>query len=346
MANRTDAEPRTPRPTGHVPRTTAALLACCLLAGPATAQPSQPEIVTRLITLEGKQVPLPDGNWVVAGRGASRPFGTQDGPPAVASVALVRLVGTRITAAVLVQTNHLDTPANWGHAPLCEDPSLYFAHTRYGSEHDGSCAYAAYVGPERTDAGAIDPAWRDTLARGWQVPNAWVDVVFRIADRRDTLQVRYLFDPAVQGGLPLKPPAIRSLGDWATARWDLVDSGFRNRIPADTAAAMPDWSAAVPDGIPIRPSAPEPAQTDSQLRRLGIKMVTYRVFGTLTDLTVNYLWIGSLPSASGLAVFGGIASSSLYFVHEYVWGLFEKPSLQAGLLPGVGHEGAPPSLLR
>ncbi len=78
------------------------------------------------------------------------------------------------------------------------------------------------------------------------------------------------------------------------------------------------------------------------MEHLGTKMVTYRIFGTMTDMSVNYLWLGSLPSAGGLAVVGAVASSALYFVHELVWSRIDQPPALVGDLPGVGMEGPGP----
>jgi uncharacterized membrane protein len=68
----------------------------------------------------------------------------------------------------------------------------------------------------------------------------------------------------------------------------------------------------------------------------------HRIFGTMTDMSVNYLWLGSLPSAGGLAVVSAVASSALYFVHELAWSRFESPPVLVGDLPGVGVEGPGP----
>jgi uncharacterized membrane protein len=81
----------------------------------------------------------------------------------------------------------------------------------------------------------------------------------------------------------------------------------------------------------------------NEVEHLGTKMITYRIFGTMTDMSVNYLWLGSLPSAGGLAVIGAVASSALYFVHELAWNHFEQPPALVGDLPGVGVEGPGPA---
>ena len=320
-----------------------AAMACLAAIGDARAQSAGvEERVTRFLAIEGKQVPLPDGTWVVAGRS---PPGA---PTALVSVVLVRLDANRVDAAIVIQTNRLNSRVAWSRAALCEGVGLYFARTRYASEHDESCAYAAYVSTGLGAGPGIDPAWRQATrvaaTRGWHLPDIWVDVAYRITDRRDALHLRYLFDPVGKtgpGAAMLAPAHVQSLGDWATAHWDRVDSGFRNRLPVDGTPGMTDWGRSAAAATPVAQTEPD-STASGQLGHLGVKMLTYRVFGTLTDLTVNYLWLGSLPSASGLAVVGGIASSSLYFVHELVWSRFEQPADRAGTVPGIGYEGPPP----
>jgi uncharacterized membrane protein len=80
----------------------------------------------------------------------------------------------------------------------------------------------------------------------------------------------------------------------------------------------------------------------SEVQHLGTKKITYRLFGTMTDMSVNCLWLGSLPSAGGLTILGGVATSALYVVHELVWSHFEHPPVLVGDLPGVGMEGPGP----
>ena len=120
-------------------------------------------------------------------------------PPAVASVVLLHMRGSRVDAAVLAQTNREEARLVWGRARGCERTDLYFARVRYASDHDGSCAYAAYVRSTLDPDNRIDPAWsmarQTAAAKGWAVPASWVDVAFRVTDPRDVVQVRYCSIP-------------------------------------------------------------------------------------------------------------------------------------------------------
>src|SRR5262245_7030850 len=71
---------------------------------PGAAQPAG-EAFRNVISIEDKQVPLPPGEWYEAGRAT---IGT-DARQGVTSVALVRLHGTAVDAAVLIQANRADS---------------------------------------------------------------------------------------------------------------------------------------------------------------------------------------------------------------------------------------------
>jgi uncharacterized membrane protein len=298
------------------------------------------ELFRGMISVEGKQVPLPAGDWHLVGRAIS-PTGDEAAKRNVVSLVLVRLKGLTVDSAVLIQTNRLDDDAAWGKATACDRTDLYFARVRYASDHDGSCAYVAYVnaGVKRE---TTDPAWQETLLRGagmgWRFPLHWVEAAYRITDPRDALQVRYLFN--MPDGASGRPPqdAVRSLVTWTEASWFPIGSGFRNRLGAED--SLPDWRQ--PGATDAAAILPQAGRDSSEVEHLGTKMITYRIFGTMTDMSVNYLWLGSLPSAGGLAVVGAVASSALYFVHELVWSHFERPPILVGDLPGVGTEGPGP----
>ena len=284
-----------------------------------------------MINVEDKHVPLPQGDWQIAGRAAN----AADAGHRVVSVALVRLHGADVDAAVLIQTNARDTAASWGNATACDRTDLYFARIRYASDHDGSCAYAAYV-EASVNRQTTDPAWQQALLHGagsdWRFPTHWLEAAYRITDPRDAIQVRYLFHSASG----TDPATVRALVAWTEASWQQVGSGFRNRHGVED--GLPDWrqSVATPQMLP------QVGENGDHVEHIGAKMITYRIFGTMTDMSVNYLWLGSLPSAGGLAVVSAVASSALYFVHELAWSRFESPPVLVGDLPGVGVEGPGP----
>ncbi len=175
-----------------------------------------------MIAVEGKEIPLPAGEWRLAGRAVSAAADDGGSQRSIVSVALVRLHGMAVDAAVLVQTNRLDTDAAWGKATACDRSDLYFARIRYASDHDGSCAYAAYVDAS-VPRDSTDAAWQQTLLRGagtgWHFPSHWVEAAYRITDPRDAIQVRYLFDVPAGADGRLPRPAVRALVAWTEASW-------------------------------------------------------------------------------------------------------------------------------
>jgi uncharacterized membrane protein len=294
-----------------------------------------------VIQIEGKQVPLPPGEWRLAGRAidSTAPLRT------VVSLVLVRLNGPRVDAAVLIQTNPLNASALWGKPSGCERTDLYFARIRYSSDHDGSCAYAAYV-TTAIGSETVDPAWQQARLQaaksGLQIPPSWMEVAYRITDPRDAIQVRYLFDPAASTPDALPAATIQALVSWTETNWHAVGSGFRNRLKTDAGEGLSDWPEKSGGPADASAAAPLVGAGASPVEYVGAKMVTYRIFGSMTDLSVNYLWLGSLPSATGLAVVSAMASSALYFVHELVWNGIERPAVLIRDLPGVGAEGPGP----
>ena len=117
-----------PEPASLV-QATESLLPAALLAGQPT--------VSAVFATQGKQVPLPPGEWVVM-QGVVSPTGPRTGEIAapVASTALFHLRGHRVDAAMLVQVNPEGAASNWGLAPGCTRQDFYWARIRYTSDHD------------------------------------------------------------------------------------------------------------------------------------------------------------------------------------------------------------------
>lgn len=298
---------------------------------PGAAQPAR-EVYRGTTSVEGKQVPLPAGEWYLAGRTTIRVDVSHD----VASVALVRLRGMAVDAAVLIQTNRPDGEAGWSQPTACRRTDIYFSQVRYASDHDGACAYAAYV-DSAAGREPVDPAWQQAQRYGrdvgWRFPPHWLQAAYRISDPHDAIHVRYLFAAPARA----QRAAAGSLVSWTEASWQKVGDGFRKRLNA--VDGLPDWSladAASPKLPPMKVEAP------GSMEQLGARMITYRAVGTLLAFGVNYLWLGDLPTAGALALAGAAASGTLYLAQDLVWSRFENPVVVVGDLPGVGTEGPGP----
>lgn len=170
--------------------------------------PSVPALLRGVVVIDGIQVPLPAGEWTLASR---VPLGAE-----ATSLLLLRLAGEAVDAGVLIQAAQPGAPTAWGTAPGCERHDLVFAHIRYRSDHDGSCAYVARVDDAATTT-AADPAWLDArqgiVRRGWSMPPRWGVAVVRVTSPRTAVQVRYFF-PIPHGTGGQSTTAWTALAGW------------------------------------------------------------------------------------------------------------------------------------
>lgn len=297
-----------------------------VLAGLAFAAdpPPDPPTVRGFLAIDGKQIPLPVGDWVVAGRAVHTPEGLS-GSDAVTSLGLLRVQQGRTEAAVLVQVASPGASTVWGQAPGCERTDLPFAKVRYGSDHDGACAWVAVVTPG--NPAATDPAWvaavEEARRRNWAMPASWAMAGFRIGDPRDAVQVRYAF-----AAEPAPPDAA-----WVETAWNRIDLGFRNRL-SGMATPIPDWQAK-------RATVVAEPGSEGGLSRTIWKTITFRGLVTTLDFSANYVALGSAAAAAGLSAFGFVIGPFVYLGHEMAWEKFGGLSAKPIELPGLGAEGPP-----
>jgi uncharacterized membrane protein len=216
--------------------------------------------VERVLRVDGKQVALPGGNWIVA---ADAPSDWND--PKIGAfgylrtVVLFQVVDSRVAAILEVNTNVLPTTDGWGMAADCARTDLVLAVVRYRAGWDGSCYFVTHtlLAKEPT------PAWRKArdfaVLKGWQISRVWLTAGFRTADRSDVLDIRFYFGPETRGVAPETidrwqdsawMPArldsdpqrygfVRAVSDWAVSYSTLADAGLKNRLIGDDAIAMP-----------------------------------------------------------------------------------------------------------
>lgn len=267
---------------------------------PARGAPSpspSAEIFQGMISVEGKQVPLPPGEWRIAGRAIS---GLE--PASMLSITLVRLDKRMVDGAVLIQTNRLDSNSLWGLPSQCSRSDLYYASVSYASDHDGSCAYAAFV-DTAVPRYAADASWQAAVlggvGQGWRFRRFWMQAAYRITDPRDALEVRYLF-PApdrVDDGV------AQSLVAWTKASAYAIGSGFRNRLGSD--ASLPDWPAPrAATNAQIPDAAGSASYWDRSIAALGS---AFHVVEDWTSFGRGPVLVGDLPGAGS----EGVATDTL-----------------------------------
>lgn len=283
------------------------------------------------VTVDGKQVPLPEGDWRLTGRAVHSPAGF-DKPGAVTSLSLVRLRDGAVDATALIQVASPGADPLWGKAPACERSDLPLARVRYASDHDGSCAWVSLVGGAEGET--LDPAWTQSLGeaqrQGWRVPARWAAAAFRVTDPRDAVQVRYAF-----AGAPDAAPVTPDEG-WVNSAWDQIERGFRNRLATGT--GLPDWSSTTPPAAPT-PAAVEEPEGGGWSRAVW-KTITFRAVVTTLDFSTNYWVIGDAVAAAGLSAFAFVIGPFVYIGHELAWERFGGPVIRSVDLPGLGKDGA------
>lgn len=261
-------------------RRLAALLALATLALPATAQPI-PALVPAIGTMvedvlpvAGKQVPLPQGSWLVAGVAQAGFDGATVGAYGrIANVILFRLAGNAVDAIAEVNTNLLPTMDGWGIAAACERTDLALSVVRYKAGWDGSCYFVTHTLLDAAPGGrhgALDAAMATARARGLSLPAVWLTAGFRVTNRSDVVDLRFHFSPATRGVADERParwrdsawaaarleadPArlavARGVTEWAVLFSGYVEAGIKGRLPTATRFASPGLpGAALPGGV-------------------------------------------------------------------------------------------------
>lgn len=171
------------------------------------------------IVIAGKQLVLPDGDWVVAGRGFETVAGLEGVPyGAIESLVLFRLAASpskEVAAFVIARRNAVAIEQGWGVAPECQRTDLLLATTYDDSEGHVFCGFVTHVlsAASNTDDLGWQAAVRYAQQQGLTLPATWLMAGFRISDFSNMLDVRYHFNPDLQGATPY--PAA----SWADSAW-------------------------------------------------------------------------------------------------------------------------------
>lgn len=267
------------------------------------------ELLSGHATLAGKQIPLPAGDWVLAGHdGAGR-----DGSTPFQTAVFMQLDGRQVRAFVIVTTNAKPGVAGWGLTRDCSHRDGAFAAIDYASAIDGACRFVGRV-TTGTRPGTA-PAWiaaaETARQQGWTVPDRWLMAGVRLTDRQDVIDVRYHFaDGTSQAAVA-----------WSAQALSAVQHGLHGRLDAGNALPMPGPASAAPSAVP---PAVEPVSTagagEVSWGTSLMKTLSWRAVGTVGDLAVAYLFTGDPVLSGGLAATGAVVNSVLYFGHELAWG--------------------------
>jgi hypothetical protein len=246
------------------------LAAALCAAPPANAAdlfPPPGAILRNMVALDGKQVPLPAGDWLVAGTATADFDGARLGAfGRMRELVPFQVDGGAVSAIAEITTNMLPTSDGWGISRDCARSDMLLAVTRFKAGWDAACLHVAHT---LTGAAAASAAWRvaadHAVRQGWPVPPVLLTAGFRVADRADVVDLRLHVAPA-RLGAPADPAptswrdspwhvrriaedasrkaAAEALGRWALVFDGLVAAGLRNHL--DPAAPPVDLPLADP----------------------------------------------------------------------------------------------------
>ncbi|HEX6013897.1 MAG TPA: hypothetical protein VFY87_19300, partial [Geminicoccaceae bacterium] len=240
----------------------------------AEAQPGETRAVgtavSGVLLLAGKQVPLPEGPWVVAGVGHERWAGDVTGAyGAIVNLVLFRLERLAVDAVLELNANELPVADGWGLAADCGRRDLALAVVRYRSGWDGSCFFVTHtLAVTPRPSGAWEQALGFAAEADLIMAPLWLTAGFRVANRRDVVDARFHFSPTMRG-IPVEivscwsdsawhgerlshDPARSALGSavarWATFYSGLLEGGLKNRLADDSSLPMPGAPAMAAQG--------------------------------------------------------------------------------------------------
>jgi uncharacterized membrane protein len=240
------------------------LLAWMTLLPSAAAALSVGDKLSQWFMLGNKQIPLPTGEWLVAGIG-TQPFTM----PALGAFGTIQTAvlflprGNHVDAVLEVNANTIPVNDGWGRTKACADGDQFLVLTRYKTGWETSCTF---VQPTQFGAdSAGPPAWeqaRDFARKAeFEMPRVWLTAGFRVSDRQDIIDARFHFDPALTLGAssanflrladwsaqavrddPIRLGASQVVSSWASGFDAWMERGLRNQI-TDAPGAMPEVAA-------------------------------------------------------------------------------------------------------
>lgn len=208
------------------------------------------EIARGYAELNGRQIPLPDGDWTLAGKGrngvvsgVAGAFGTID------SNVLFKIDSNRVRGVVEINTNSISVNEGWGTTQACSGEESLARFNLYRTAVDGLCFFVnKTVMPidDKSGPKAWDQAVELAKERGLAVPESWLTIGYRISNRYDIVDARYHFDGLELGGNapgrsewtkdvvesdPAKQKTVMALNAWAGLVAEFFESGLRGRLP-------------------------------------------------------------------------------------------------------------------
>lgn len=239
----------------------AALATASLFAGDAPASAQTPGAkVSGVVSVAGKQVPLPAGEFTVIEVGVANARMVKGGLSSdrldlgpLRTATLAQVVDGRAVMVVEVAANLVPHHDGWGAPADCTRKDLYAAVSNYKSGWDVSCLY---LKPMPVGDGTVpggEALARFARDRGAAVSDFWIVAGLRAADRHDVVDVRYHLDPAALQvpataaeaaawepsaieSQPAQLAVVKDFAAWSALVAAPLSIGLRGRLdPSDTA---------------------------------------------------------------------------------------------------------------
>ncbi|MDF1792568.1 MAG: hypothetical protein P1U88_11695 [Thalassobaculaceae bacterium] len=244
------------------------------------------ETLSGYAELQGRQVPLPDGDWTVAGMGNNTIVsGVAGAYGTIENAVLLQLNGDKVRGIVEINTNVISVTEGWGTTDACRRDGVLAKLNLYRTAVDGFCYFVTETTRPATVGGT--DAWQAAKAfaaeRSYALPQEWLTVGFRLSNRQDILDARYHFDglelgtlaPAIAVWTPEsvvadsnKYAVVNDLNAWAGLTSELFESGLLGRLAEKLhGRSVPQPLALVEDGT-VDPSAIGRASNAARKRAL------------------------------------------------------------------------------
>ena len=245
---------------GQGGRSGAALVFAILILSALAGEPAHAAVApigtvfSGFLPFAGKQIPLPEGEWVLVGDGYQALPGAEGAPgDPIEDVVLFKRAKGPVPAFIIAHRNLVSRDDGWGVAADCDREDILATVSWDSADGHGFCGFVNHVMTAVTDDSA--ESWKQANAYAHQLnltlPSTWLMAGFRLSNNSDVVDVRYNFDPALAGFPPAE--AVKS---WSDSPWakDRIDDG---RTP-DT------WSAYGWSWITWAGGRDEPAPTPRQ----------------------------------------------------------------------------------
>jgi len=321
-----------------------------------TTTPDTPRL-SHILELAGKQIPIPKREWIAAGN-ANEEQKLPNGNAIIASQVLFGLEHNVVTSFILANANATPNSQGWGISQDCKNSKYPFTAVFEYKDRNYKCSFVAdaFVVANTT---AWKQANELANKHKWRIPSQWMIVGIRVADRLDVVDVRFGFNmqelthnnPASNLLTPkmLHNTAMQTLVDWQKAAYYWVERGFRRQLDFETQLPMPavameqsassmiatsrlhqlnklradGWLSEADFVIQhnlIKKSIVTQADLTVDIWHLGtLKTAGHTTQSLFWMWGVNYLFLGNVYVAGGLALAKSAISPIRYYLQEVAW---------------------------